>query len=114
MASKKWYSKVEDACEAIGWSVASPIRGGYEWEFEITTPAGEDYVVYIYARNLPELKGELQAFYADFDREEYVYSLLREKRNGLKGVPDLDSLVKDSHEIEDMLGKLVLAVTKIN
>lgn len=108
-----WYSKVTDVCEALDWRVSTPKEDDPCWEFEKYSPAGEDFVFNVYAKNLTELKAELQSYYEDFDREDHVFGLLEAKRNGFRGVPDLDTLVQDSHDIEDMLEELAMEVTKI-
>ena len=110
---ESWYSKVADVCEALDWRVSTPKENDSCWEFEKYSPAGEDFCFSIIAKNLAELKGELQYYYENFDREDHVYELLEAKRNGFRGVPDLDTLVEDSQAIEDMLEELAMEVTKI-
>ena len=113
MANKKWYEKVIDVCEALDWRVSTPKENDSCWEFEKFSPAEEDFCFTVYAKNLVELKAELQYYYENFDREDHVYDLLEAKRNGFRGVPDLDTLVQDSQDIEDMLEELAMEVTKI-
>ena len=108
-----WYDKVIEVCEALDWRVSAPKENDTCWEFEKYSPAGEDFCFSIIAKNLVELKGELQYYYEYFDREDHVYELLEAKRNGFRGVPDLDTLVQDSQDIEDMLEELAIEVTKI-
>lgn len=108
-----WYDKVVDVCEALDWKVSTPKENDSYWEFEKYSPAGEDFCFSIQAKNLMELKGELQYYYEEFDREDHVFELLEAKRNGFRGVPDLDTLVQDSQDIEDMLEELAMEVTKI-
>lgn len=99
--------------EDLGWHVYRDAEDSQYWEFEKFSPAGEDFCFTVYAKNLVELKAELQSYYETFDREDHVFELLEAKRNGFRGVPDLDTLVKDSHDIEDMLEELAIEVTKI-
>ena len=113
MANKKWYEKVVDVCEDLGWTVYRDEELSKYWEFEKFSPAGEDFCFTVYAKNLVELKAELQSYYDYFDREDHVFELLEAKRNGFCGVPDLDTLVQDSQNIEDMLEELAVEVTKI-
>ena len=113
MANKKWYEKVVDVCEDLGWTVYRDEELSKYWEFEKFSPAGEDFCFTVYAKNLVELKAELQSYYDYFDREDHVFGLLEAKRNGFRDVPDLDTLVQDSQDIEDMLEELAMEVTKI-
>lgn len=113
MTNKKWYEKVVETAENLGWAVYRDSEESQYWEFEKHSPAGEDFCFSIQAKNLTELKGELQYYYENFDREDHVYELLETKRNGFAGVPDLDTLVQDSRDIEDMLEELAMEVTKI-
>lgn len=110
---KKWYEKVVEVAENLGWHVYRDTEDSQYWDFEKYSPAGEDFCFSITAETLTELKGELQSYYEDFDREDHVFELLEAKRNGFRGVPDLDTLVEDSHAIEDMLEELAMEVTKI-
>lgn len=109
----KWYEKVVKTAENLGWTVYRDNELSKYWEFEKYSPAGEDFCFSVTAKNLVELKAELQCYYEDFDREDHVFSLLEAKRNGFREVPDLDTLVKDSQDIEDMLEELAMEVSKI-
>lgn len=113
MANKEWYEKVIETAENLGWTTYRDDESSKYWEFEKFSPAGEDFCFTVYAKNLAELKAELQSYYDYFDREDHVYELLEAKRNGFRGVPDLDTLVQDSQDIEDMLEELAMEVTKI-
>ena len=113
MTNKEWYEKVVDVCEDLGWTAYRDENFYTYWEFEKFSPAGEDFCFTVYAKNLVELKAELQYYYENFDREDHVYELLEAKRNGFRDVPDLDTLVEDSQAIEDMLEELAIEVTKI-
>ena len=109
----KWYEQVVETAEKLDWTVYRDEEQSEYWEFEKSSPAGEDFCFTVYAKNLVELKAELQYYYENFDREDHVYELLEAKRNGFQGVPDLDTLVQDSQDIEDMLEELAVEVTKI-
>ena len=113
MANKKWYEKVVETAENLGWTIYQDAELSDYWEFEKFSPAGEDFCFTVYAKNLTELKGELQYYYESFDREDHVYEHLEAKRNGFRGVPDLDTLVQDSRDIEDMLEELAMEVNEI-
>ena len=111
--TKKWYEKAVEVAENLGWCVYRDTEDSQYWEFEQMTPAGEDFCFTIYANTLIELKTALQDYYDTFDREDHIFELLEAKRNGFRGVPDLDTLVEDSQAIEDMLEELAVDVTKI-
>lgn len=111
--AKKWYKKIVEVAENLEWHVYRDTEDSQYWEFEKFSPAEEDFCFSVTAKNLAELKAELQCYYEDFDREDHVFGLLEAKRNGFRGVPDLDTLVKDSQDIEDMLEELAMEVTKI-
>lgn len=111
--TKKWYEKVMEVAGNLGWHVYRDTEDSQYWEFEKYSPAGEDFYFSITAETLPELKTELQNYYEYFDREDHVFELLEAKRHGFPGVPYLDTLVQDSHDIEDMLEELAMEVTKI-
>ena len=113
MANKKWYEKVVETAENLGWTIYRDDELSNYWEFEKSSPAGEDFCFAVYAKDLVELKEELQSYYDYFEREDHVFEHLEAKRNGFHGVPDLDTLVQDSRDIEDMLEKLAMEVTKI-
>lgn len=113
MANKKWYEKVIEVAESLGWTTYRDENFYTYWEFEKFSPAGEDFCFTVYAKNLADLKEELQSYCDYFDREDHVFELLEAKRNGFRGVPDLDTLVEDSQAIEDMLEELAVEVTKI-
>lgn len=109
----KWHEKVVKAAENLDWAVYRDSEESQYWEFEKYSPAGEDFIFSVSAKTLAELKEELQSYYENFDREDHVFGLLEAKRNGFRGVPDLDTLVEDSQAIEDMLEELAVEVTKI-
>lgn len=113
MANKKWYKKVVETAENLGWTIYQNNELSDYWEFEKFSPAGEDFCFTVFAKNLVELKGELQSYYDTFDREDHVFEHLEAKRNGFREVPDLDTLVQDSQDIEDMLEELAMEVNKI-
>ena len=107
---EKWQENVIDVAEELGWYVS--VESNY-FEFEKYSSAGEDFIFSIIATSLKQLQENLKEFYETFDREDHVFKLLEAKRNGFRGVPDLDTLVQDSQDIEDMLEKLAMEVTKI-
>lgn len=82
-------------------------------QFEGSSPAGEDisFSIDFDASKLPceqiqKIIDDLGSYYECFDTEEHVAMLLEAKNNGLSGVPDVESLVKDAKEIDDMIRQL--------
>lgn len=107
---KKWQEKVIDVAEELEWSVT--IENNW-FEFEKHSPAGEDFIFSINVSSLKQFQEYLTEFHETFDRENHVFELLEAKRNGFVGVPDLDTLVEDSKDIENMLKELAEKVAKI-
>lgn len=89
-------------------------------QFEGSSPAGEDisFSIDFDASKLPceQIQGiidNLGSYYEYFDTEEHVTMLLEAKNNGLSGVPDVETLVKDAKEIEDMVWQLSKFIDKL-
>lgn len=89
-------------------------------QFEGGSPAGEDisFSVDFDASKLPceqiqEIIDDLDSYYECFDTEEHVTMLLEAKNNGLAGVPDVETLVKDAKEIDNMIRQLSEFVDKL-
>lgn len=89
-------------------------------QFEGGSPAGEDisFSVNFNANKLPceqiqEIIDDLDSYYECFDTEEHVTMLLEAKNNGLAGVPDVETLVKDAKEIDNMIRQLSEFVDKL-
>lgn len=107
---KKWQENVIDVAEELDWCVDVEKSC---FEFEKYSPAGEDFIFSIFGNSLKEFKENLKEFSETFDREDHVFELLEAKRNGFAGVPDLDTLVEDSKDIESMLEELAEKIAKI-
>lgn len=107
---KKWQENVIDVAEKLDWCVDVEKSC---FEFEKHSPAGEDFIFSIFGNSLKEFKENLKEFCETFDREDHVFELLEAKRNGFTGVPDLDTLVGDSKDIENMLGELIQKINEI-
>lgn len=107
---KKWQENVIDVAEEMDWRVY--IENNY-FEFEKHSPAGEDFVFSVFGNSLKQLQENLKEFSETFDREEHVFGLLEAKQNGFAGVPDLDTLVEDSKDIENMLEELAIRIAEI-
>ena len=89
-------------------------------EFTGSSPAGEDisFSIDFDASKLPceqiqEIIDDLGSYYECFDTEEHVTMLLEAKNNGLSGVPDVETLVKDAKEIDDMIRQLSEFIDKL-
>lgn len=89
-------------------------------QFDGSSPAGEDisFSIDFDASKLPceqiqEIIDDLGSYYECFDTEEHVTMLLEAKNNGLSGVPDVETLVKDAKEIDDMIRQLSEFVDKL-
>lgn len=107
---EKWQENVIDVAEELGWYVS--VESNY-FEFEKYSSAGEDFIFSIIATSLKQLQENLKEFYETFDREDHVFKLLEAKRSGFAGVPDLDTLVEDSKDIENMLEELAEKINEI-
>ena len=107
---KKWQEKIIDIAEELDWRVSVESNC---FEFEKYSPAGEDFIFSIIATSLRKFQENLKEFHETFDREDHVFELLEAKRRGFAGVPDLDTLVEDSKDIENMLKELAEKVAKI-
>ena len=105
-------AKVENIAEGLGWSVRFQTqknsRGETEKyvEFSQDSPAGEDFSFYVFYGKLPEIPTEVYRYWQGFDIEEHVKMWLEAKSNGVRGVPDVVTLVDDAQEIETMLENL--------
>ncbi len=111
--------KIEDVAEGLGWSVdwqtQKNLKGKTEKyvEFRQESPAGEDFTFCVFYDALYDIAHELYNWWQDFDVEEHVKMWLEAKSNGVGGVPDVVTLVKDAQDIDDMCEKLWLAVEAI-
>lgn len=93
--------------EDLGWYVT--VYDGC-WEFEKSSPAGEDFV---FSVNGTDIVASVKECYEDFDPEEHATDLVIAKRNGFAGVPDLRTLCDDADEIDEMLHELFEAFRDI-
>lgn len=96
--------ELKDRIYAAGWS-CSELRdddtGEVGLEIGQTSPAGENFYIYISGKTVEELVDNLnsQEFY--FDEDEHVKLIM-----DANGAPDLATLVKDAADIHEMLRKL--------
>lgn len=90
-----------DKAEELGWSCHIYDD---EIEFEVSSPAGEDFIFSVEGKNIVQ---ELQDYAFYFNPEEHAGMLYEAGKNGLAGVPGLRVLMKDADDIAEMLDKLV-------
>lgn len=89
--------KIIDKLEELGWYV-STWEDSYV-EIETSSPAGEDLIVDF---NPNQIWRDLEENSDSFDREEHVLMWLRQREEGVSGIPDLDALYEDAKDIEQM------------
>lgn len=94
-----------DKVDSLGW--------GYEIdsenkciELEQWSPAGEDFVFYVYGDTVDEIIQAIRDYADDFDIEEHVKMWLDAKEAKVSGVPDVCTLVEDAKAIQEMLNEL--------
>lgn len=102
----------------LGWSVVwsnQNCNGKTEKyaEFYQESPAGEDFGFTCFYETLADLIDEIGKVSIDFDIEEHVTGLLEAKQNGLRGVPDIVTLVHDAEELDKMIEELWLTLDGI-
>lgn len=87
--------------EDEGFSVKKLNERG-EYELELYTPAGEDWILYLHKLD------DIEEFYEYFDPEEELYHFLRAKWEGtLSGVPEMPELWDDQVWKQEILKKIV-------
>lgn len=101
---KSLNDRLREAAEALDWSWD---ESDGMVELETWSPAGEDFVFSVPAKNVAD---GVREFSRTFDTEEHVAELLEAKRNGLSGVPDVKTLVEDADAIREMLEDLADAM----
>ena len=106
---------IEAAVEAIDFTVRFKTQennGKKEKyaEFSGYTSLGREINLVEFYSKLEDLPDLLCERYDDFDAEEEVKMYLEAKANGLSGVPDLFSLIRDIQEEEQQIWELAEAV----
>ena len=100
------WEQITDTAEALGWSVEMVwIKEDRYVEFRQYTPAGEDYCCTALGSTPEELAADAMECARNFDRDEHVRSVM-----DMSGAPDIETLVKDSYEIEIMVQELANAL----
>ena len=89
-------------------------------QFEGNSPAGEDisFSIDFDESKLPceqiqEIIDQLGSYYECFDTEEHITLNIEAKKNGVAGVPDIETLVEDAQKIDDMIRQLSEFIDKL-
>lgn len=82
-----WWKKVQEAAEAVGFSVHGNSDDNY-FDFSINSPEGQDCNIEITAATLSELKEELKNYHMNFDVSYEAYLWLNSTGHGANGAPD--------------------------
>ena len=102
-------NKFVDICEQLGWNVIE-----YDKEIELAqySPAGEDFSIILVCEpnDTEEIISELKDYYESFEPEEHVIEWIDAKKNGVRGIPCLRTLLDDAEQIDDMILELVTAL----
>lgn len=102
-----------DKVDTLGWSV---YEDEYGWDIRQASPAGEDFGFYIHKSEVEDADDfirEVREFADDFDADENIEMWFEAKRNGVRGVPDVRTLMKDADDIQHMLDELADALEGI-
>lgn len=88
------------AIESCGWSIYDE---GDSIELYQMSPAGEDFEFSVLKENFVE---DVLDYAESFDVDEHVIMWIHAKENGVKGVPDVSTLLDDAKDISKMLMRL--------
>lgn len=101
--------KYRAICEENGWTVCESADSIELYQY---SPAGEDFSIILCCPpdDDEQFLDEIRECYEAFDPEEHVIELIDAKRAGLRGVPNLKTLVVDADKIEEMIRQLVVAL----
>ena len=92
--------KLRDICEEHGWSFDD---SDDFIELRRYSPAGEDCSFTI-SKETPVC--DIEQEYEYFNIEDHVHMWLDAKKNGVKDIPDIETLLIDAGKIEEMLFEL--------
>lgn len=90
--------KYIDAIESLDWTFRND---GKNVELEKFSPYGEDFIMTLPTKNF--IKELLDC---KFDEEEHVMMWMEAKKNKVRGVPPMRTLVDDAEAITDMIEEL--------
>lgn len=99
-----------DKVDALGWSVYEDESG---WDIRQASPAGEDFGFFVQSsevKDADDFVREVRKFADDFDPYENIEMWVEARKNGVGGVPDIRTLVKDADDEQDMLDELADAL----
>lgn len=99
------YRPIWKAFEENGWTVK---LDGNEVTLGNYSPAGEELCETLYLDGEESIVKQLYALYDNFDEEEHATMWLDAKRNGVNGVPSIQTLVHDAERISEMYLQLFL------
>ena len=102
MLSKRKTKKLLDYLEERDWSHTEQGEGYIEFSFY--SPAGEDFNFSIKKDNL---KTNLINYLSAFEWDEHVEFWVVASREGARGVPTLEYLLKDAKWIEEEFNKIL-------
>lgn len=107
--TEKINKKYLEVLEKHDWAVCG-YTGDGRVELEKFTPAGEDFIICVGVKNLPQEVGE---YAAGFDIDEHIEMWIEARRNGTNGVPSTRELVKDAEDIDKMLQEIAVALAEV-
>jgi hypothetical protein len=103
--------KLKKVAKEQGWYVEIE---GKEISFSISSPAGQDFNVYVSAVTLNELAQELYRWHEGFDCSEEAYLWLDETGHGKNGAPhDMKDLYEDMEWCGNEVEKLAEAMREV-
>lgn len=107
-------AKIERIANDLGWSVywEKYSNGVKSVLFRKYSPAGQDFNMEIYYKNLDELASKIDDYYESFDPSQEAYYWLGSDGHGKNGAPDTmgevyDDMVSCEEMIRDLYDALV-------
>ena len=100
--------KINAIIKEEGWNlVEGEVENGIELEISQFSPAGRDFSFNIvFDGTVEDLAQKIEGVYEDFDVDEEVEMWVEARKNGVKDVPDVRTLVYDAEKIDEMLEEL--------
>lgn len=102
-----------DKVGSLGWSVYEDESG---WDIRQASPASEDFGFFVHSsevKDADDFVREVRKFADDFDPDENIEMWVEARKNGVSGVPDIRTLVKDADDEQDMLDELADALESV-
>jgi len=114
----KTFKDIVNAAENVGWNVTDARESGFtvdegitQFEFGKYSPAGEDFSFTVESDCPEGMVDEINAYSADFDKEDHIKMWIGAGEHGTDGVPSIKEIVKDADAIEDMLRELAESIS---